>query len=229
MSQPCDHCGKEGRCLYSYWGEKRQDYCSLLCKYAAHPPRTAHELRHAIGETYAKLYWDCGHRRLRELGHQGDLFGILPPEDRVPLRRLYRQLNKRYDAKDCVPELNERGNEIERSHRDADRYLFDFRLCKAENGWQQFDTNQDASYFGIWKHAGRLEILTYAEGDVTRVKCPDAAHYNAEIKSMCEFYGEGFEMIACDADAFSHIMLGGDIKGETTVYRQDRSRFFIPE
>jgi len=230
VNKTCNHCGKEDRCIYTWHaqGEVRE-YCSLFCLYTANPPRMKHQLRRAIGEIYAQFHWDCRHRLLQEQGHRDELFGIFPPDRRVPLRRLYRLLNKRYDAKDYVPELNERGNEIERCRRDADRYLFDLDLCKAEDGWEQFDTDQDAGYFGVWVNPRLLEIVTYAEGDVTRVKCPDAAHYNAEIKSMCEFYGEGYELIACDVEAFSHIMLGTEPKGEATVYRQDRQRFFIPE
>lgn len=230
MNMTCEHCGRENRGNYTSWHGGEHHYCSLLCKHTAHPPRTAHELRRAIGEIYAQFYWDCCHRRLREQGHRGQLFGIFPPDHRVPLRRLYRLLQQRYDAKDYVPELNERGNHIERVRRDADCYLFDCQLCKAEEGWEQFDTNQDAWYFGIWVNPQRREIVTYAAGDVTRVICLDAAHYNAELKSMCEFYGEGFEMIACHAmESFQHLMLGTEPKGQATVYRQDRQRFFIPE
>ena len=61
--------------------------------------------------------------------------------------------------------------------------------------------------------------------------CADAEHYNAEIKAACEFHGEGFEMIACDMDAFQSIMLDGGrhvSSSNTTVYRQDRSKFLIP-
>ena len=69
--------------------------------------------------------------------------------------------------------------------------------------------------------------LTYAEGDVTLVICPGAEHYNAEIKDACEFYGEGFEMIACNVEGFQQVMLGGNVEGaEGTVYRQDRGAFF---
>ena len=47
---------------------------------------------------------------------------------------------------------------------------------------------------------GLLKTLSYCEGDVYLVVCPDTEHYNAEIKAACEFHGEGFEMIACDMD-----------------------------
>ncbi len=87
-------------------------------------------------------------------------------------------------------EINERGNIVERSFLDADRYLFDFRLCSPQKGWKQYDTNQDAWYFGVWVHPERREILTYAEGDVISIKCPTIQSFQAELNVMAEFYGD---------------------------------------
>jgi len=50
-------------------------------------------------------------------------------------------------------EVNQFGNEITRSFEgDIDRYKFDFGLCSYSKGWIQFDTDQDAWYFGVWIH-----------------------------------------------------------------------------
>ena len=89
-----------------------------------------------------------------------------------------------------MPEVNERRNTIERSWRDTERYEFDFKLCTREKGWKQFDTTQDAWYFGVWVHPEKCEIITYAEGDITRVICPTEESFHAELKSMAQFYGE---------------------------------------
>ncbi len=88
-----------------------------------------------------------------------------------------------------MPEVNERGNTIERTWRSTERYEFDFELCIAQLGWEQYDTVQDAWYFGIWVNKEKREILTYAEGDITRVICPTEESYHAELASMAEFYG----------------------------------------
>ncbi len=48
-----------------------------------------------------------------------------------------------------MPEVNERGNTVFRSFHSTERYRFDFRLCTKEKGWTQYDTNQDAWYFGV--------------------------------------------------------------------------------
>ena len=125
-------------------------------------------------------------------------------------------------------DTNSRGNTVVRANRqNCERYWFDFDDDFRAAGWLQFDTNQDAWYYGVWVNPQTLRTLTYAEGDVYLAICPDAEHYNAEIKRMCEFHGEGFEFIACDGDAATSLLLGGDAKGEATVCRQDRSMFFV--
>ena len=128
-------------------------------------------------------------------------------------------------VRDVYP--NDQGNTVVHRHRDADRYIFDFDSDFRAAGWLQFDTDQDASYYGVWVNPKLLRTFSYCEGDIYLVVCPDAEHYNAEIKAACEFHGEGFEMIACDMDAAESLLLGSQPKGEATVYRQDRSKFFV--
>lgn len=67
------------------------------------------------------------------------------------------------------------------------RYQFDFSLLKL--GWQQWDTDQDASYFGIWVHPTDLKVLTFAEGDITLQEFTNAAAYETELNRMSEHYG----------------------------------------
>jgi len=90
---------------------------------------------------------------------------------------------------DAMVETNKRGNTIQRSFHPTDRYKFDFQLCTKVKGWRQYDTNQDAFYFGVWVHPEKRVILTYAEGDISIVSCPTEESYHAELKSMAEFYG----------------------------------------
>ncbi len=88
-----------------------------------------------------------------------------------------------------MAEVNKRGNTIYRSFRPTERYQFDFKLCTKEKGWKQFDTSQDAWYFGVWVHPEKRLIITYAEGDISAVKCSTKESYHAELKDMAEFYG----------------------------------------
>ena len=48
----------------------------------------------------------------------------------------------------------------------GDRYRFDFNLCLPFNGWKQYDTDQDAWYFGCWVNVIELSVVSYVEGDV---------------------------------------------------------------
>ena len=86
---------------------------------------------------------------------------------------------------------NERGNVIHDFFGPAERYLVDFAEDFTSEGWAQFDTDQDAHYFGVWVNRRQRLTLTYAEGDWSLVVCPDGEHYRAEVRDMIEFYGEG--------------------------------------
>ena len=49
----------------------------------------------------------------------------------------------------------------------ADRYTYDFGVCSYAKGFAQFDSPQDASYYGMWCSPTRRMIVSYCEGDVT--------------------------------------------------------------
>ena len=74
-------------------------------------------------------------------------------------------------------------------HQYRDRYHYDFKACLPRDGWQQYDTKQDAPYFGIWVNAERRQVLTFAEGDETLEEFADDISFNRALKSMAEFYG----------------------------------------
>ena len=59
-------------------------------------------------------------------------------------------------------ELTVTGCRIDRGSHQADRYYYDRTLLA--QGWQQYDTEEDAWYFGVWIHTEKLETFTYAEG-----------------------------------------------------------------
>ena len=56
---------------------------------------------------------------------------------------------------------------ITREFWPGDRYVYDFGLCSYKKGWAQFDTAQDARYFGTWANPTRLIIFSYCKGDTT--------------------------------------------------------------
>lgn len=114
-------------------------------------------------------------------------------------------------------QLNARGNTVWRVTHSTDRYIVDFCDDFKASGWLQFDTDQDASYFGVWVNPAQRLTLTYCEGDWTLVECPTAETYNAELADASQFYGEGFVAKVIDAST-----------GHQTTFRQDRQEFFIP-
>ena len=73
---------------------------------------------------------------------------------------------------------------------EATRYRYDMVLCPRSEGWKQYDTDQDAHYFGVWYHMERRVVVTYAEGDETVVICRTAEAWKAELAEMAKFYGD---------------------------------------
>lgn len=110
--------------------------------------------------------------------------------------------------------VNGRGNLVQAGHWHADRYAFDF--SRYRKGWRQFDTDQDAWYYGFWTNRARLQTFSYCEGDVTLVTCPTPAHYNAEIMDACRFHAPSPAFIGIDPDT-----------GTVTHYFEDRSEHFV--
>jgi hypothetical protein len=89
-----------------------------------------------------------------------------------------------------IAEVNACGNVVERGYSPYDsRYVYDFQVCTAEKGWQQYDTDQDASYFGVWVHIEKHQVLTFVEGEQILVKCDDVDGLRRELASMKAFYG----------------------------------------
>lgn len=63
------------------------------------------------------------------------------------------------------------------------RYAFDQGL----KGWEQFDTPQDASYYGIWTSVDRLAIVHYTEGDVCLVIAPTSDSFKSEVRDLWDW------------------------------------------
>lgn len=112
---------------------------------------------------------------------------------------------------------NEHGNDIFRQEeadkllgfRGCDRYRYDTTLCQA--GWRQFDTNNDAWYFGVWVNIEQRKTFCYVEGDRVLVVCPTLESFQAELAEMGTFYGE-------PPPAFTAI----DADGSMTHYYDER-------
>lgn len=85
----------------------------------------------------------------------------------------------------------------ERYRHEGCRYDFDFGVCNYKKGWAQCDTGQDASYFGIWANPARLQVVTFAEGDVTVATASNPDEFVAEIRRIAQWgkdSGWGFKI-----------------------------------
>ena len=89
-----------------------------------------------------------------------------------------------------------------------ERYHYDNELGL---GWHQYDTDQDAYYFGVWTNSELLRIITFAEGDETKTFCDTTEEFSKELAEMSKFYGE-------PPPAFKAISMSGEV----TCYFDER-------
>ncbi|WED77243.1 hypothetical protein [Aeromonas allosaccharophila] len=68
-------------------------------------------------------------------------------------------------------------------------------------GWQQYDTEEDAWYFGIWINTERLETFTYAEGDTHHVIAPNVEAFRAELARLYQYHPQAPAFISIDPQA----------------------------
>lgn len=72
----------------------------------------------------------------------------------------------------------------------GDRYRFDFKDCTYAKGWAQFDSRQDAHYFGNWVNPTTRQWASYCEGDVTLITCDTDEEFTAYVIETCNWYAE---------------------------------------
>jgi hypothetical protein len=122
------------------------------------------------------------------------------------LRRIDQLLDR---AKETV---NDRGNRVRHLVLPGERYVFDWNLDRG--AWEQLDTENDASFFGIWINKAELRILSFVEGDVYLTLCTDADSYDAEVAELCSSLRPAPGFVAITDSA-------------RTDYYQDRRQFFV--
>ena len=80
-------------------------------------------------------------------------------------------------------------------HTHENRYGFDWNDCSISRGYAQFDTREDAYYFGQWVNPTSRRLVTYAEGDVTVLVCDDDAEFVAQVRERAAYHGDDFKGI----------------------------------
>jgi hypothetical protein len=72
---------------------------------------------------------------------------------------------------------------------EGERYPVDFTHCGPRSDWYQFDSHQDAWYFGQWVNPVTRQILSYVEGDISLITCQTPDLYRKELENMTDFEG----------------------------------------
>lgn len=112
---------------------------------------------------------------------------------------LLRRVKKAQKAGRIPVELTVTGCRIDRGCHQADRYYYDLTLLA--QGWQQYDTEEDAWYFGIWINTEKLETFTYAEGDTSHVIAPNVEAFRAELARLYQYQPQAPAFISIDPEA----------------------------
>ena len=112
---------------------------------------------------------------------------------------LLRRVKKALKVGRISLELTGTGCHIDRGSHQADRYYYDRTLLA--QGWQQYDTDEDAWYFGIWIHTEKLETFTYAEGDTNHVIAPNVEAFRAELARLYQYHPQAPAFISIDPEA----------------------------
>lgn len=169
------------------------------------------DVTHRAGAAWADWYWAKRQDK--------------PQEERVAAILRHRFYRKWAQTGPFTIERNERGNRMYRDE-DADRklalpegtsrYAYDFEPSWL-GAWKQFDTRQDASYFGAWVDVAGMRTFTYAEGDRCLIECDTREAFAAELQDMCNFYGEA-------PPAWTTI----DLDGTVTKYFDPRPTATLP-
>lgn len=69
-------------------------------------------------------------------------------------------------------------------YSDRTRYHYDFGECLYSQNWAQVDTREDAPWFGIWANPVTLEVVSYCEGDETRLRCESVVEFVATLRDI---------------------------------------------
>lgn len=99
-----------------------------------------------------------------------------------------KEIEWRLGQDEYPPELNDRGNEIERLKYGIPPYDETFMIwshCLPGNhlDWEDLPNGQDAHYYQNWINCKTLQKACYAEGDLTIVTCKTVGKFMEEIVS----------------------------------------------
>ncbi len=105
--------------------------------------------------------------------------------------------------------------QVTREFCPGDRYPYDWGPCSTGKGFAQFDTAQDASYYGNWLNPFALVLFSFAEGDCDTTECGSVAEFVRETRALVAWHVEHSRFLGVDpgfdaalAERFEAIGLG---------------------
>lgn len=104
----------------------------------------------------------------------------------------FEKILRSADPIDYETKSTKDGCVVRRQFISTERYIMDCADDFSKEGWLQYDTDQDASYYGVWVNPTKFLTASYAEGDWYLVECFDRERYNREIERTNAFHEEAF-------------------------------------
>jgi hypothetical protein len=86
--------------------------------------------------------------------------------------------------------VNERGNTLYDGHTLGDAYKIEQLI--APHGFFEQAAWRDGYYRSVWTHPTLFSVITFCEGDLDIVICPDEEHYSDETGNAATFYRAGY-------------------------------------
>ena len=105
------------------------------------------------------------------------------------------------------------------SYSCRERYHYDFKACR---GWAQFDTREDASYYGNWACPLKKTLVSFAEGDETITTCETTEEFVREVKKWFKWaVGIGYEPSIDPGLKDEYVKLWSDLNLTTEKLREE--------
>ena len=104
--------------------------------------------------------------------------------------RLQRTLDLLQEYLQIAPgERTDSGALVERYFIEGGNATKAFAYMSHSRAWATYPTSQDNWYYAVYFNPELRQIVTYAEGDLTRVTCDSADQFESELASLARFHG----------------------------------------
>jgi hypothetical protein len=129
------------------------------------------------GEIYAELYW---------AKRNPEWFKDESRKYFASIRRVYRWVANRLKKGAFLPERNQNGLIVERSHWIGTIEQFEARLCRT-NKWVNYHSRDYSSFWGC---VSELKLISYIEGDVVTLTATNIEQWDDELADQRSWYAD---------------------------------------